>query len=105
LEEMQGGEIFVPKLKAFSLSALADLLAPGSKREIVGIRPGEKLHEVLLTKEEARHTIEFENHLVILPEHPFWKTRLFGGSPLAEDFEYASNAVEQLNEEEMKEII
>lgn len=68
LENMAGGEIFVPKIPSMRLVDLFDALAPGIEREIIGIRPGEKLHEVLLTEQEARHSLELENYYVILPE-------------------------------------
>jgi len=68
LENMLGGEIFVPKIPSMKLVDLFDVLSPGTKRKIIGIRPGEKMHEMLLSREEARHTIELLNYYVILPE-------------------------------------
>jgi len=73
LSTMRGGEIFVPKIPSMKVVDLFDVLAPHAAKKIIGIRPGEKLHEVLLTKEEARHALEFENHFVILSEFPFQK--------------------------------
>ncbi|MBI4779011.1 UDP-N-acetylglucosamine 4,6-dehydratase (inverting) [Candidatus Falkowbacteria bacterium] len=69
LENMLGGEIFVPKIPSMKLADLFDCLAPETEKEIIGIRPGEKLHEILLTKEEARHAAELENYFVVIPEH------------------------------------
>ena len=69
LEAMSGGEIFVPKIPSMKIVDLFKAVAPKAKHKITGIRPGEKLHEVLVTKEEARHTIELEDYFVILPEH------------------------------------
>lgn len=69
LENMLGGEIFVPKIPSMKLVDLFDALAPKAEKEVIGIRPGEKLHEILLTKEEAKHAIELENYFVITPEH------------------------------------
>lgn len=69
LENMLGGEIFVPKIPSMKLVDLFDALAPGAEKEIIGIRPGEKLHEILLTKEEARHAVELENYFAIIPDH------------------------------------
>lgn len=69
LDNMGGGEIFVPKAATMKLSDLFDVLAPDAKRNIIGIRPGEKLHEVLLTKDESRHAVELKDYFVILPEH------------------------------------
>lgn len=69
LTHMEGGEIFVPKIPSMKISDLFDVLAPKAKREIIGIRPGEKLHEVLISHDEARHAIELERYFVTLPEH------------------------------------
>src|SRR3989344_1060731 len=69
LENMEGGEIFVPKIPSMKLVDLFDALAPNAKKEIIGIRPGEKLHEILLTEQEALHTIELKEHFVIIPEY------------------------------------
>ncbi len=68
LENMLGGEIFVPKIPSMKLTDLFDVMTPGAKRKVIGIRPGEKLHEMLLSKEEARHTVELEKYYVVLPE-------------------------------------
>jgi len=92
IERMQGGEIFVPKIPSMKIIDLAQVIAPQAKREIVGIRPGEKLHEILLTEEEARHSKELENCFVIEPEFPFWTSeRLESGKPLPEEFRYTSD--------------
>lgn len=69
LQNMEGGEIFVPKLPSMKLTDLFDVLAPNAKKRVVGIRPGEKLHEVLLTEEESRHAVEAKDFYIILPEH------------------------------------
>jgi len=69
LENMLGGEIFVPKIPSMKLVDLFDTLVPNAEKEVIGIRPGEKLHEILLTKEEAKHAVELENYFVITPEH------------------------------------
>ncbi len=68
LDNMVGGEIVIPKIPSMKLVDLFDALAPNIEREIIGIRPGEKLHEVLLTEQEARHSLELENYYVVLPE-------------------------------------
>lgn len=68
LEHMRGGEIIVPKLPSMKMIDLFDALAPQAEKEIIGIRPGEKMHEALITCEEARHTIELEKYFVIIPE-------------------------------------
>ncbi|PIR06980.1 MAG: UDP-N-acetylglucosamine 4,6-dehydratase (inverting) [Candidatus Komeilibacteria bacterium CG11_big_fil_rev_8_21_14_0_20_36_20] len=68
LENMQGGEIFIPKIPSMKLVDLVNALAPNVPREIIGIRPGEKLHETLVTKEETRHTVELDKYFVVLSE-------------------------------------
>ena len=69
LKNMAGGEIFIPKIPSMKLVDLFDVLAPNAKKEVVGIRPGEKLHEILLTEQEALHAIELKEHFVIIPEY------------------------------------
>ena len=92
IEQMEGGEIFVPKIPSMKLTDLADAIAPHIKKQHVGIRPGEKLHEVLLTEDEARHTKEYDTHFMIEPELKFWeKTDRNGGRELPEGFRYASD--------------
>ena len=92
IERMKGGEIFVPKIPSMKITDLADAIAPGTRREVTGIRPGEKLHEILLTGEEARHAREFDNCYVVEPEYPFWgEAGSVGGKPLPEGFRYTSD--------------
>src|SRR5579863_345668 len=74
LEQMHGGEIFVPKIPSMRLLDLAETVAPGCKVEYIGIRPGEKLHEVLVSEDESRQTLETEEMYVIQPAHPWWKS-------------------------------
>ncbi len=107
IDESRGGEIFVPKIPSMKIIELADVAAPGANKKIVGIRPGEKLHEVLLTKEEAQHTKEFENHFVIEPEFPFWDKENYKDiTCLPKDFEYASNTNGQwVTRDQMQEIL
>jgi UDP-N-acetylglucosamine 4,6-dehydratase len=69
LENMLGGEIFVPKIPSMKLVDLFDALAPSAEKEVIGIRSGEKLHEILLTKEEAKHAVELEDYFVIIPDY------------------------------------
>lgn len=92
ISKMQGGEIFVPKIPSMKITELADVIAPEAERQLAGIRPGEKIHEILLTEEEARHAKEFDNYFVIEPEFPFWgRGNLKGGRPLLEGFRYTSD--------------
>lgn len=68
LKEMRGGEIFVPKIPSVHVSELAEAIAPGIPHTYCGIRDGEKLHELMISSEDARHTIEFADHYVVIPE-------------------------------------
>ena len=98
LNNMEGGEIFIPKAPAMKLTDLFDIIAPGAKRNVIGIRPGEKVHEVLLTREEARHSVELDDYYVVLPEHASVPTRekqnelfVIAGKELAHDFHFSSD--------------
>jgi len=104
---MQGGEIFIPKIPSMKITTLAEAIAPKAKIKIVGIRPGEKLHEVLLGEEEAKHAREFKDYFIIEPEHPFWsKDNVKGGKPLPDGFKYASdNNTRWLSAKELKKMI
>jgi len=76
------------------LVELARALAPGFPHQIVGVRPGEKLHEVMITNDDARTTVEYEDRYVILPSFKVWDTVVpvpEGSRPVGEDFVYASN--------------
>jgi UDP-N-acetylglucosamine 4,6-dehydratase (inverting) len=96
LEHMWGGEIFVPKIPSYRITDLAEAIAPGCRREIVGIRPGEKLHEEMITETDALNTIEFDNHYVILPSMPLWDveqfTGAFDGRRCPDGFKYSSGS-------------
>jgi UDP-N-acetylglucosamine 4,6-dehydratase len=82
---MQGGEVFVPKIPSMRIAELAEVIAPDCERIIVGIRPGEKLHEVLVSRDESRYTLEFEDMYLIQPVHPWWKTTERAGAMHMED--------------------
>jgi UDP-N-acetylglucosamine 4,6-dehydratase (inverting) len=107
IDRMQGGEVFVPKIASMKITDLADAMAPGAKREVVGIRPGEKVNEILLTEEEARHAREFDDYFVIEPEYSFWgKDDVKGGKLLPEGFRYTSdNNRWWLSKDELKRMI
>ncbi|MFQ5556725.1 MAG: UDP-N-acetylglucosamine 4,6-dehydratase (inverting) [Acidimicrobiales bacterium] len=91
LEHMEGGEVFVPRIPSMRVTDLARAIAPDTPTETIGIRPGEKLHEVLITADEARHTIRVGDVYVVLPEQVSWaKGSDWQGTPLPEGFEYSS---------------
>lgn len=91
---MQGGEIFVPKIPSMKITELAKTMAPDLPIRIVGIRPGEKLHEVMVTSDDARNTLELDDRYLIEPQLPSWDSQAYnsmGARRVAEDFSYASN--------------
>jgi UDP-N-acetylglucosamine 4,6-dehydratase len=92
LGRMGGGEIFVPKIPSMRVTDIAEAVAPEAVHRIVGIRPGEKLHEVLVTEDESRHTFETDDSFVILPELASWPLRdVDGGVRLPSGFRYSSD--------------
>ena len=96
LEQMHGGEIFVPKIPSMRLVDMALTVAPECEVEYIGIRPGEKLHEALLSEDEARHAVEVDGMYVIQPNHPWWSTANWvNARPLPEGFRYTSDTNSQ----------
>lgn len=92
IERMHGGEVFVPKIPSMGITDLVDHIAPDCRVEHVGIRPGEKLNEVLVSEDEARHTVELDDMFVIQPTHPWWDGSIWEeAKPLPDGFRYASN--------------
>lgn len=94
IETMQGGEIFVPKIPSMCLKDFVNTIAPNCDYEIIGIRPGEKLHEVLISSDEVRDTREFENMYIIRPNQLWTKedeAKYQGGTPLENNFYYSSD--------------
>lgn len=92
-EEMHGGEIFIPKIPSAKIIDLVRIFAPNSKIKYIGIRPGEKIHEVLISEDEARHTIELPDRYIIKPVHPWWKLENWkNGKKLSDNFIYASDS-------------
>jgi UDP-N-acetylglucosamine 4,6-dehydratase len=92
-ERMRGGEIFVPKIPSMNLGDLGQTIAPECQVETIGIRPGEKLHEVLISEDEARHTMECEDMYIIKPTYSFWDDESWSeGTPLPDGFRYASDS-------------
>lgn len=107
LERLQGGEIFVPKIPSMNIMDLAKAIAPECETKIVGIRPGEKLHEAMIMEDDARHTLEFDTYYAILPELSWWENNAYeGGRKLPESFAYTSdNNTEWLTIEELKNLV
>lgn len=105
LQMMHGGEIFVPKIPSMNIMDLVKAIAPDCEVKFTGIRPGEKIHEVLVSPEEARNTLEFPDMFVVQPTHPWWNAgNWVGGQPLPDGFVYSSDTnsswltIEQLRE-------
>ena len=96
LEQMKGGEIFVPKIPSVKIMDLARAIAPKAQIRIVGIRNGEKLHEFLINRDEARFTKDVGKHFIIEPEFVSWEKRDYAnphkGNYVEDDFFYASNS-------------
>lgn len=108
LEHATGGEVFIPKIPSVRVVDLADAMAPGTPRTVVGIRPGEKLHEVLLTGDESRHAVDAGDVYVVLPEHPWWEDnpRWMEGNPLADGFVYSSDGNDRwLTTNELRDLL
>ncbi len=94
---MFGGEVYVPKIPSSTITTLAEAIAPALPQRIIGIRPGEKLHEVMVPRDDARLTLEFDDHFVIQPsiafhQHPDYAVNALGqrGRPVDAAFEYSS---------------
>ena len=109
LRDMHGGEIFVPKIPSMRIIDLARVVAPECRTEIVGIRPGEKLHEVMVPVDDGRQTLQFEHHLIIKPSFPWWDGTWHvdqGGTPCPEGFYYGSdNNTERVSESDLARMI
>ncbi len=107
IEQMHGGEIFVPKIPSMRLTDMAETIAPGCEVECIGIRPGEKLHEVLVSEDEARNTVELDDMYVIQPSHSWWSGQNWkDGRPLPDGFRYGSDSNPHwLSAEELRGLI
>ncbi len=110
-EQMHGGEVFVPKIPSMKVVDLARAVAPGTQIKVIGIRPGEKLHEVLISEDEARMAVELQDMYVVLPALSFWSHTLLEdwesqGKLLPDGFRYTSNTnSEWLSVEQIGEIV
>ncbi len=106
---MQGGEIFVPKIPSMKLTDLAETLAPGLPIDIIGVRPGEKGHELMITEDDSRMTLELDDRYVICPPTPGWSAShldRFQARPVVEGFRYSSDSnAEWLNGASLKTLI
>jgi UDP-N-acetylglucosamine 4,6-dehydratase len=92
LERMRGGEIFVPKIPSMRVMDLAEAVAPGCRVEFSGIRPGEKLHEVLISEDESRQAVELDDMYVVEPILPSWGYAPWTeGKALPGGYRYASD--------------
>lgn len=111
--QMRGGEIFVPKIPSMKIVDLAEAIAPGMLQAFTGIREGEKLHELMISVEDGRHTLEFDSYFIIIPEiytrdKTLLERFLAGrqGQQLPAEFAYASNTNSQwMSAEELKQLI
>ena len=111
-QTMHGGEIIVPKLPSIKITDLIPLLGSGLDYEVIGIRPGEKLHEVMIPEEEVRNSIDMGDHYIIQPNHHWWNVSSFReavesqGKPMQNMKEYASGTNTQwLNRDQLQELI
>ncbi|MED4534088.1 UDP-N-acetylglucosamine 4,6-dehydratase (inverting) [Metabacillus fastidiosus] len=107
LERMYGGEIFVPKIPSMTITDLAKAIAPECEIDIIGIRPGEKLHEAMIMEDDARHTLEFDTYYIIQPEFTWWSEKYsIGGRLLPDGFKYTSDTnTDWLSVEELRELV
>jgi UDP-N-acetylglucosamine 4,6-dehydratase/5-epimerase len=94
LREMKGGEIWVPRIPSMRITDLARVLAPECRHAVIGIRPGEKLHEMMISNDDGRQTTQFKTHFVIRPAFPWWDASWHaekGGAPCRDGFYYGSD--------------
>lgn len=108
IEQMQGGEVFVPRIPSMKVIDVAKVIAPDAELESIGIRPGEKLHEVLIHEDEARLTIELEDMFVVQPSEALWFGHAWReiGKPLPDGYRFASdNNTEWLTIDQLREIV
>jgi UDP-N-acetylglucosamine 4,6-dehydratase/5-epimerase len=104
---MKGGEVFIPRVPSMKITDLALSVDPSCRYKKIGIRPGEKINEILITEEESRRASEFKDLFVIESDNPFWKMgHIEGGKPVAEGFRYTSNEnPEWLTRKDMEKLL
>ncbi len=106
LKRMRGGEIFVPKLPSMRIADLARAIVPNAEFEIIGIRPGEKLHEEMISVPDALHSLDMGDHYVIEPEMEWWPKGESRGRPLPDGFSYTSDQnSDWLSVEELRKML
>jgi UDP-N-acetylglucosamine 4,6-dehydratase len=110
IKNAMGGELYVPKIPSYRISDVAKALAPEAKIEIVGIRPGEKIHEEMITETDSLNTYDIGNYYVILPTKPVWKTedfiKKYNAKPVDEGFRYNSGEnTDWLSVEQIRELV
>jgi len=107
LNRMQGGEIFIPRIPSMNIMDLVEAIAPGCETEVTGIRPGEKIHELLVSSDEARFTLEFPDMYVIQPAQMWWEQGQWeDGKAVDHEFSYTSDTNPNwLSVEELREIV
>ncbi|MDD5431191.1 MAG: polysaccharide biosynthesis protein, partial [Candidatus Pacebacteria bacterium] len=106
LSLMKGGENFIPKLPAMKVSDLISTMIPNCEVKVTGIRPGEKLHEMLITDDESRRTKDIGVHYVIEPVHDWWDgSHLKDNKKVSDEFRYSSDNVEVLSKEDFLKYI
>ena len=106
LSEAKGGETFISKIPSFKITDLAQAILPGCEMPEVGIREGEKLHEIMVTKEDSMNTYEYDKHFIVYPNMEWWNNSKIqaGGKKVEQGFAYSSdNNTEWLSVEELKE--
>jgi len=92
LERMHGGEIFIPKIPSMRVTDLAKAICPNAKTKVIGIRPGEKLHEEMISANDSRQTLDMGSYYIIQPAMDWWpQGKINGGKPVPEGFSYASD--------------
>lgn len=107
LRIMSGGELFIPKIPSMKITDLAEAIAPGCRLKTIGVRPGEKLHEMMISRDDSRNLYEMQDRYIKMPDFPFWKTIIPESAvKVTEGFEYASdsNAL-WLNVEQLKNLL
>ncbi|KKL29003.1 hypothetical protein LCGC14_2369500, partial [marine sediment metagenome] len=110
LDNMYGGELFVPKIPSYRIMDVVRSISPEARIEVIGIRPGEKLHECLITEDDARQSLEFDDHFIMQPNFGWWDKESHlvksKGRPCPEGFSYTSvNNTEWLDVEDIRAMI